>query len=90
MKRTDKYSKVQYWIPELDVSLNDCYVADSRGFNNSVRRRRIHPETGKRFTTYEISLKELEKLLEVKELYSKQVKNGGEILKQMEKLKALL
>lgn len=85
MKSSDIFAKQHFWFTAHPTDMAKCDVKDSRPYGNCVRRRRLDPETGKRYTTYEIYSEELEKLLKTQEI----LKNYSEIEPLLSKLKEI-
>lgn len=71
MKKHEIYAKQEFFFTEHPTPMQKCDVKDSRPFGNCIRRKRVDPETGKRYTTYEIYAEELEKLIKTKETLDK-------------------
>jgi len=85
MKASDLYAKQHFYFTEHPTTMQACDVKDSRPHGNCIKRRRVDPETGKRYTTYEIYAEELEKLLRVQEIL-KSYKELEPLVKQLKEI----
>lgn len=85
MKASDRYAKQEFYFTAHPTTMQKCDVKDSRPHGTCIKRRRVDPETGKRYTTYEIYAEELEKLLKDREEL-KQYKGLSEVMDTLRKL----